>query len=184
MIQIPPTAETRKFNECDIIGDLPRDEKGNVIPGDLDDPNNKGKFLDENGKETNQRGYLIDPKSGDVINNLNGDKMFNKSELDERGEVPAPFNVEKHNFNPHQARGDFDYDKNGKPLIKKDSKGNFVDKRGSRVSSRGYRIDPTDNMIDNYDRKKFDSTQMTPDGDLPKLFNYNGRRFDITDCIG
>lgn len=25
---------------------------------------------------------------------------------------------------------------------------------------------------------------MTPDGDLPKLFNYNGRRFDIVDTIG
>jgi len=25
---------------------------------------------------------------------------------------------------------------------------------------------------------------MTEDGDLPKLFNYNGRRFDITDSIG
>jgi len=27
--------------------------------------------------------------------------MFDKKELDDRGEVPAPFNVEKHNFNPH-----------------------------------------------------------------------------------
>jgi hypothetical protein len=25
---------------------------------------------------------------------------------------------------------------------------------------------------------------MTSDGDLPKLFNYNGRRFDITDVLG
>jgi hypothetical protein len=25
---------------------------------------------------------------------------------------------------------------------------------------------------------------MTDDGDVPKLFNYNGRRFDITDTIG
>jgi hypothetical protein len=25
---------------------------------------------------------------------------------------------------------------------------------------------------------------MTPDGDLPKFFNYNGRRFDVTDIIG
>lgn len=25
---------------------------------------------------------------------------------------------------------------------------------------------------------------MTSDGDLPKLFNYNGRRFDITDTLG
>lgn len=25
---------------------------------------------------------------------------------------------------------------------------------------------------------------MTSEGDLPRLFNYNGRRFDISDCIG
>lgn len=52
------------------------------------------------------------------------------------------------------------------------------------VSSRGYRLDPKSNMIDNHGRQKFDKAHMTPDGDLPKLFNYNGRRFDITDCIG
>lgn len=110
--------------------------------------------------------------------------MFDKKELDDRGEVPAPFNVEKHNFNPHQVRGDFDYDKNGKPMIKKDAQGAFVDKRGSRVSSRGYRMDSAENMQDNYGRPKFHKNQMTEDGDLPKLFNYNGRRFDITDSIG
>ena len=52
------------------------------------------------------------------------------------------------------------------------------------MSSRGYRVDETGNMIDNKGRKKFDKQQMTGDGDLPKLFNYNGRRFDITDTIG
>jgi len=25
---------------------------------------------------------------------------------------------------------------------------------------------------------------MTEEGDIPKLFNYNGRRFDITETIG
>jgi len=112
--------------------------------------------------------------------------MFDKKDLDDKGELPAPFNVEKHNFNPHQVRGDFEYDKNGLPVIKKDSKGNFVDKRGSRVSSRGYRMDSDSNgnIIDNNDRKKFDKNQTTQDGDLPKLFNYNGRRFDIVDTIG
>lgn len=49
--------------------------------------------------------------------------MFPKKDLDDRGEVPAPFNVEKHNFNPHRSRGDFDYDRNGKPIIKKNSAG-------------------------------------------------------------
>ena len=60
----------------------------------------------------------------------------------------------------------------------------YSDKRGSKVSSRGYRVDDKGNMIDNHGRKKFDKSQMTPDGDLPKLYNYNGRRFDITDTIG
>ena len=36
IMEVPPTAESRRFNECDIIGDFDRDEKGNVIVGDPD----------------------------------------------------------------------------------------------------------------------------------------------------
>mmetsp|Transcript_21100 Transcript_21100/g.32692 ORF Transcript_21100/g.32692 Transcript_21100/m.32692 type:complete len:85 (+) Transcript_21100:902-1156(+) len=82
--------------------------------------------------------------------------MFKVSDLDEKGEVPAPFNVEKHNFNPHSVRGDFDYDQNGRPIIKKNSRGDCFDKKGNRVSSRGYRIDKNGNIVDVYGRKKFD----------------------------
>jgi hypothetical protein len=112
--------------------------------------------------------------------------MFPKEDLDEKGEVPAPFSIEKHNFNPHTSRGDFDYDRNGKAIVPQDprNKGEFCDKRGSKVSSRGYRMDDSRNIIDNHARKKFDNHHTTSDGDLPKLFNYNGRRFDITDVIG
>jgi hypothetical protein len=35
--------------------------------------------------------------------------MFSLRDLDERGEVPAPFCIEKYNFNPHNLMGDFDY---------------------------------------------------------------------------
>jgi len=180
-LECPPAVGSRRFNECDIIGSLDRDDKGNVIVGE--EEKGSGNFRDKNGQQTNQRGYLVDG-NGNIINNLNGDKMFDKKALDERGEVPAPFNVEKHNFNPIRCRGDFDYDRNGRAMILKDSKGRFVDKRGNRVSQRGYRIDGNGHLIDNYGRKKFDKTQMTGDGDLPKLFNYNGRRFDINDVIG
>lgn len=31
IMEVPPNAESRRFNECDIIGDFERDEKGNVI---------------------------------------------------------------------------------------------------------------------------------------------------------
>lgn len=33
VMEVPPTASSRRFNECDIIGNLDRDEKGNVIVG-------------------------------------------------------------------------------------------------------------------------------------------------------
>lgn len=39
-------------------------------------------------------------------------------------------------------------------------------------------------MIDNKGRSKFHASHMTDEGDLPKLFNYNGRRFDITETMG
>lgn len=131
LVEVPPTAQSRRFNECDIIGNLERDEKGNVVNNLVDEA--KGQFKDKDGKDTNQRGYVIDPATGDVINNHNGATMFKKAELDERGEVPAPFNVEKHNFNPHRVRGDFEHDRNGKPIIAQNDKGNFVDKRGKRI---------------------------------------------------
>ena len=52
------------------------------------------------------------------------------------------------------------------------------------MSSRGYRVDKDGSIIDNHERKKFDKAHLTEDGDLPKLFNYNGRRFDIVDTLG
>ena len=52
------------------------------------------------------------------------------------------------------------------------------------VNNTQERVDKDGNIVDNQGRKKFDKSQATPDGDLPKLFNYNGRRFDIVDTIG
>ena len=84
--------------------------------------------------------------------------MFAKEEMDDRGEVPAPFNIDKFNFNPHAVRGDFDFDRNKKPIIKKNKQGQYTDKRGNLVTGRGYRIDHkrANCMIDNFGRKKFD----------------------------
>jgi hypothetical protein len=181
IVQVPPTVASRKFNECDIVGNLDRDEKGNVIQGN--EIGTSGNFKDKDGKTTNQRGYLLD-KSGNVVNNHNGQMMFNKKDVDEKGEIPGAFALEKHNFNPHQCRGDFDFDRNAKPVVKKSAKGGFEDKRKQKMTSRGYRTDKNQSVIDNHGRKKFDKAHLTSDGDLPKLFNYNGRRFDICDCIG
>jgi hypothetical protein len=179
-VMVPPNADKRTFNENDILGDLDRDEKGNIIV--LQDEN--GNYVDKQGRPVNERGYLIDPKTGDVIENANQKKMFDNKEMDERGEIPAPFCVEKYNFNPHNIRGDFEVDQHGRPIIVKNKRGELVDKKGRRVNKRGYLVDKLGNVVDRNGRKKFDKKQLTVDGDLPKMFNYNGRRFDVTDVLG
>jgi len=49
---------------------------------------------------------------------MNGQPMFPAEDMDERGEIPGVFAIEKHNFNPHQILGDFDYS-DGKPILMK-----------------------------------------------------------------
>jgi hypothetical protein len=154
-VDVPPSADKRTFNEHDILGDLDRDAKGNVIVGE---PDASGQYSDKQGRKLNSRGFLIDPFTGDVINNLNGKVMFKKHELDETDNLPPPFNVERWNFNPHDVRGDFDFDRKGKAMILRDKHGKYVDKRGNLVNKYGYRIDPEGNLIDRYGRKKLDKT--------------------------
>ena len=93
--------------------------------------------------------------------------LFHKSEMDEMGEIPAPFCVEKFNFNPFTIK----------------PKGNL--KRGQKINSNGWLTDAEGNVVeDRFGRIKFDKEQLTKDGDLPKMFNYSGRRFNIQDVMG
>jgi hypothetical protein len=55
----------RTFNENDILGDFDRDDKGNVIV--LQDE--FGNCVDKQGRKVNERGYLQDPKTGDIVEN-------------------------------------------------------------------------------------------------------------------
>lgn len=120
-------------------------------------PNNQGRHLDKTGKDTNQRGYLID-KDGNVIENLNGETMFDKNELDERGEVPGPFCVEKYNFNPHLIMGDFDYSKE-QPQLMQNNKGMFMDKKSRRTNKIGWMtLAGQGHLVDIHGRKKFDKS--------------------------
>jgi len=114
-----------------------------------------GNFVDKDGNRVNEKGYLVDEK-GNIIDNQHHEKMFDKSELTDKGEIPAPFGVEKHNFNPHNIRGDFNHDKTGKPLISKNKQGDFVDKKGKKVNKKGYKTDKNGNIIDKHGKKKFD----------------------------
>lgn len=110
--------------------------------------------------------------------------MFEREDIDERGEIPAPFCVEKHNFNPFQVRGDLDYDRAGRPILLKGKNGETLDKRGKLVNKRGWLVNEEGHIVDHNGRKKFDKRQLTAEGDFPRLFNLNGRRFEIGDLCG
>ena len=60
--------------------------------------------------------------------------MFAKSALDTDGEIPSPHREERHNFNPHDITGHFDWYPNGKPILQHDPQGFFRDKYGAPVN--------------------------------------------------
>lgn len=55
--------DLRKFNVHDILGDFDRDKKGNLVMLQ----NQQGELVDKLGNSVNQKGYLIDSKTGDVV---------------------------------------------------------------------------------------------------------------------
>ena len=179
-LDCPPEYELRTFNVHDILGDHDRDERGNVIVG-RDSQNNT---RDRDGKLTNERGYLLDEKTGAVIENQTGGAMFPAQDLDDTGEVPAPFSLENHNFNPHNLMGDFDY-KHGKPQLMKTQQGFFMDKKSRRVNNHGWMVQAgREHLIEFSGLKRFDKTELQKDGDLMRLFTYQAKRFDIKDVMG
>ena len=53
-VEMPPNAEHRTFNVHDILGELDRDDRGNIKV--LQD--SQGNNVDKTGQATNARGYL------------------------------------------------------------------------------------------------------------------------------
>lgn len=59
-----------------------------------------------------------------------------------------------------------------------------MDKKGRRVNRFGWLVQGGNgHVVDKQGRKKFDRKQLD-DGDIQKLLNYSGRRFDIKDVMG
>jgi hypothetical protein len=56
LIDVPPNADLRTFNVNDILGEMDRDDLGNVVVAQAQGGDNR----DKQGNLTNQRGYLLD----------------------------------------------------------------------------------------------------------------------------
>ena len=97
---IPPIRTKRTFNENDIKGDVDKDEEGKKNLAVL--PN--GDKVDKMGRKVNDKGFLVDDK-GNIIDCKTNKKMFKKNQLDENGDIPQPFKLERYNFNCHDITG-------------------------------------------------------------------------------
>lgn len=183
-IQNMSDPEKRRFNVNDILGDFDRDERGHPLI--LQDK--KGELIDKGGHRVNEKGYLVDPKTGNILEKEKGRTVFKADELDERGELPPPFNLERYNFNGHDVRGYFDRDANGNEILKglkRDKQGFTIDKLGRRVNQHGYLIDMYGNLTDKRLRTKLHKHIMDQNnGDIPQLFTYKGKKFDLQDVMG
>jgi len=94
---------------------LSRDEKGNVVVP-TDETTGSKKSYDRDGRPINHYGHLIDPETGDVIHRVTGGRVFARKDLDERGNIPMPYAIEKFNFSPFEMLGTFFYDDCEDPL--------------------------------------------------------------------
>jgi hypothetical protein len=110
-----PEFDNRTFNEIDIIGDLDRDDRGNVLLF-LDELTGKSVYVDAKNKPVNVYGYRIDKATGDILHAKTGKKVFDRRDLDERGNIPMPFAIEKFNFNPFDLQGDYEFTDVNDPL--------------------------------------------------------------------
>jgi len=105
--------------------------------------------------------------------------------VDDYGELPMPFRLERFNFNPHKIIGNFDYDsKTRKPIFYKNKFGILTDKSYRPVNMSGFLINEQEDIIDNMGEVKFIKSMLTSKDDLPMLFNYKGEQYRINDIIG
>ena len=105
----------RDFNEIDVLGTLDRDEKGNIIVP-VDERTGAKASSDKLGRPINHYGFLIDPESGAIVHERTGQMVFPAADLDERGNIPMPYAIEKFNFNPFDLLGTFFFDDVEDPL--------------------------------------------------------------------
>lgn len=75
-VKCPP--DRRSFNENDVLGHLNRDDKGNVRILQ----NKEGLFIDKHGSLINQKGYLLDPQTLEIVDTHQRNPQFQPSQLD------------------------------------------------------------------------------------------------------
>ena len=129
----------------------------------------------------------MEPETGNILSNKTGQTVFACKDLDERGHIPMPFAIEKFNFNPFDLLGTFFYDDVEDPTSfqKNQRSGRYIDELGRSVTQQGFLADAQGSLIDIHGHKRFDWRQLRAFGGLlPRLYNYSGKTFELSDVMG
>lgn len=119
----------RNFNIFSVMGNFLLDSYGRIINRKqvLEDMD----FKDNDGLTVNERGYLINESTGAIYNKFTFEDMFMPitQSIEDYGEIPMPYRLERFNFNPHRIIGNFEFDvKTKKPIFLKNKFGQLTDK--------------------------------------------------------
>jgi hypothetical protein len=145
-------------------------------------------YRDRDGLPVNKLGYLINETTGAIYNKFTFEDLFypiiNPGGNDD-GEIPMPYRLERHNFNPHAVFGNFEFDKaTGKPIFLKNKHGQLTDINFRPVNQSGFLINEREDIIDNDGSVKFIQEMLNDKGDIPNLYNYAGRAYKINEIMG
>jgi hypothetical protein len=144
----------RTFNVFEVLGNFKLDASGNIE--DRDRTIIESNFFDRDGFLVNEKGYLINEVTGAIRSRFTYDDLFmpEVGTIEDLGELPMPYRLEKFNFNPHRIMGSFDYE-NGKPVFLKNKYNNFTDKHYRPVNQCGFLINEREDIIDSDGHVKF-----------------------------
>lgn len=118
-----------------------------------------------------------------MITRENGQILF--KEVEE--ELPAPFCVEKFNFNPFELTGYhasfYDTKDTCTFAHQKDTNGSMVDGKNRRINFQGFLHNEEGSLITPKGKVIFHVSQLN-DGQLPALYCYTGKTFTIHEVMG
>lgn len=98
------------------------------------------------------------------------------------GEMPQLFTYKGKKFDLSDVMGALDKDRKGNVIVRRDSKGNLVDKLGRPVNSKGYLVDQDGNVINHDGKVMFENYTLSKDGEIPKLFPF--LKFNVDEVKG
>lgn len=102
--------------------------------------------------------------------------------LENGGGLPSLFNYEGLKFALLDILGDFDKDRKGNIIIRRDKDNIMIDKKGMKVNKKGYLIDDFDNIVNKEGTQIFAKEMLKQDNEIPKFFHFI--KFNIKDIIG